>query len=273
MFDLIIANPPYSRNLHLKILDECLNHLSENGVIINISPIRWLQDYFIDKKRSSDFYKFENVRDHIEALEKKDAQWSQEQFGNVLGTDLGIYTLSNRGGFNIDSLKDSIIIKVLNKQLSEPTLDRNKKDGWRIRIPDILGGGASGGRGAKKWYGLGFLGPFFNGKKDNKPWYNFYQRNQFSKTTEEITQSISFNSENEANNCVESINSEFGQYVERAICISMNVYAYSIFWLGDVDWTNPNTGKHLVGYNTKWEKEDYIAFFELDEEECEKVWK
>ena len=43
-FDRIIMNPPYDGNLHLKFLKEALNHLTEDGKVVNISPVRWLQD-------------------------------------------------------------------------------------------------------------------------------------------------------------------------------------------------------------------------------------
>ena len=37
-FDHVIMNPPYHRNLHLKILNEAINHSDD---IVNLSPIRW----------------------------------------------------------------------------------------------------------------------------------------------------------------------------------------------------------------------------------------
>ena len=40
-FDCIIMNPPYCRNLHLKILNEAICYSDD---IVNLSPIKWLQD-------------------------------------------------------------------------------------------------------------------------------------------------------------------------------------------------------------------------------------
>ena len=38
-FDCIIMNPPYLRNLHLKILAEAIKHLKDDGTCVNLSPI------------------------------------------------------------------------------------------------------------------------------------------------------------------------------------------------------------------------------------------
>ena len=53
-FDKIIMNPPYDRNLHLKILEECLKHIKNDGEIINLSPIRWLQDPLAEFEASAE---------------------------------------------------------------------------------------------------------------------------------------------------------------------------------------------------------------------------
>jgi len=37
-FDCIIQNPPYSRNLHLKILAEAIKHLKDDGICVNLAP-------------------------------------------------------------------------------------------------------------------------------------------------------------------------------------------------------------------------------------------
>ena len=64
-FDHIIMNPPYCRNLHLKILNEAINHSDD---IVNLSPIRWLQDPLAEYKKNSDWKKFESERKRIETL-------------------------------------------------------------------------------------------------------------------------------------------------------------------------------------------------------------
>lgn len=66
-FDVAIMNPPYDRNLHLKILETVIPHAEK---VINISPLRWLQDPFAPYLTRSDYCKFENgVSKHIKDLE------------------------------------------------------------------------------------------------------------------------------------------------------------------------------------------------------------
>ena len=45
-FDCIIMNPPYQRNLHLKILAEAIKHLKdEKSICVNLSPDNWLMKH------------------------------------------------------------------------------------------------------------------------------------------------------------------------------------------------------------------------------------
>ena len=49
-------NPPYDGNLHLKILEKVIPIADK---VINISPVRWLQDPLAKYKKNSDYKKFE----------------------------------------------------------------------------------------------------------------------------------------------------------------------------------------------------------------------
>ena len=64
-FDHVIMNPPYCRNLYLKILNEAINHSDD---IVNLSPIRWVQDPLAEYKRNSDFKKFNEIREIKESM-------------------------------------------------------------------------------------------------------------------------------------------------------------------------------------------------------------
>lgn len=101
IFDRIIMNPPYSGSLHLKILREAMKH---GGEIVNLSPIRWLQDPLAEYKRGSDWKKFEDIREKIESLEEVSAKDAIKMFGALFNTDLGIYHITNKGGFDYKKL-------------------------------------------------------------------------------------------------------------------------------------------------------------------------
>ena len=96
-FDHIIMNPPYCRKLHLKILNEAIHHSDD---IVNLSPIRWLQDPLAEYKRNSDFKKFKEIRERIESIDVIDAASSTNSFNAAIWTDLGVYHLNKNGGFD-----------------------------------------------------------------------------------------------------------------------------------------------------------------------------
>ena len=51
-FDVAIMNPPYDKNLHLKILEKVIP-IADN--VVNISPVRWLFDPLAEYKKQSDY--------------------------------------------------------------------------------------------------------------------------------------------------------------------------------------------------------------------------
>ena len=117
-FDCIIMNPPYCRNLHLKILEIAIKQLKdENSVCINLSPVRWLQDPLMLQKSKSDYHRFEkSILNHIKqiyVIDKIDAQRLFES--TVMGADLGIYCCGSNGGFDSTSLINPIVKKIVAK--------------------------------------------------------------------------------------------------------------------------------------------------------------
>lgn len=86
----IIMNPPYNGNLHLKTLDKVIK-ANPNSEIVNLSPIRWLQDPFASDKKSTEFERFKNIRKHIADIEVISAKEANDLFSINLFSDLGIY--------------------------------------------------------------------------------------------------------------------------------------------------------------------------------------
>ena len=129
-------NPPYDKNLHLKILQEAMKHSKE---VVNLSPIRWLQDPLAEYKKNSDWFRFENIRKRIESIDELPMVEATSLFGAAFSMDLGIYHITQRGGWNTP-YKNVIIDKVVNK--SEKTLtdvmSTNEDEGWRCRIKKLM---------------------------------------------------------------------------------------------------------------------------------------
>ena len=110
-FDVAIMNPPYDKNLHLKIL-EAVIPVAEK--VVNISPVRWLQDPLAKYKKNSDYNKFEeSISKKIESLDVIDSNNAQIMFDSaVFCIDLGIYTIG-KGGYDY-TCKNPIMDKVWN---------------------------------------------------------------------------------------------------------------------------------------------------------------
>ena len=92
IIDKMIMNPPYKGNLHLSILDKCISLTKEE--VVNLSPIRWIKDPLATLKKSSDYYKFYHVRQHLEEVTEISAQEANESFDSIeIDFALGIYSL------------------------------------------------------------------------------------------------------------------------------------------------------------------------------------
>ena len=250
-FDKIIMNPPYDKNLHLKILQEAMKHSDD---VVNLSPIRWLQDPLAEYKKNSDFKKFEDIRKRIGTLDVVPKDDVFKLFSITNSEDLGIYHITKDGKWQdfymkllckkcYDKIKDSLC-----------TIDHNKKDGWRIRVCSITNPNhRTGGLNS-----LGKLLIFKDGMKDEKLWYEHFGKNKWSKTTPEITDSIRFNSKEEAENFIDSVeNTKFGRWYEGHIITDIHICNNNILWLGD--------------YTHKWTDEMLYDFFHLTEDEITEI--
>ena len=159
-FDKVIMNPPYLKNLHLKVLEEVIKHMNSESdwEIINLSPIRWLEDplAYIEKSkgRQSDYIKFENsVSKYIKSIDKYTANEMANIFNNRLNVKLGLYTLTKTGGYNYycgNDLLDKIISKLPDSLDNHVITDKPMK--YSIVVPMIVGGA---GGGAEKFEATG----------------------------------------------------------------------------------------------------------------------
>ncbi|MDT3368522.1 MAG: hypothetical protein LIR40_07755 [Bacteroidota bacterium] len=112
-FDAVIMNPPYDRNLHLKILETVIPHAEK---VVNISPVRWLQDPFAPYSTRSDYCKFEDsISKKIESLDVISAKNASELFDASFTMNLAIYTCG-QGGYNYQH-NDPLITKIVEKTM------------------------------------------------------------------------------------------------------------------------------------------------------------
>lgn len=198
-FDICLMNPPYDKNMHLKFIRKCIN-ISKS--IINISPVRWLQDPFAGDKRST-LKQYEDVAKHIKDVES--LKNDKSKFDIAIYSDLGIYTITNdETDFDYNNswkmfkteTQISLINKICfghNKYLSD-VIEHNKNDGIRVLIGDI-----GGNRGCLPTYKD--FAYAIDGKVDGVDWtkkknFGGYVKAEGTK----IPNSIKFNTKEEAQN-------------------------------------------------------------------------
>lgn len=121
-------NPPYSGSLHLKILQEAMKHSDE---IVNLSPIRWLQDPLAGYKKSSDWERFADIRGSLVTLDEISAEQAQKYFGSGQYENLGIYVLNEKGG--LDFTPKPFISQALFDKVNLPTYQGKYKSLYDVR--------------------------------------------------------------------------------------------------------------------------------------------
>lgn len=228
-FDKIIMNPPYNGNLHLKILQEAMKHGDE---IVNLSPIRWLQDPLAEYKKSSDFKKFYDIRKKIDDIDILKASISDKLFG-IQCSDLGIYHLAK--GNNAWEAKVRIYLP---KFIIEKILPYKDKIADKVKfyddepknfvhVLDVYGGEPTTGSGFIKEYG--------------------YKKPKASTSDKVSFSGICFDTEEEAKNFAAVAKTKFFKYLMTKFRSGYHYrYGADFPYLGD--YTHPWTDKDLYEY-------------------------
>lgn len=280
-FDCIIMNPPYQRNLHLKVLAEAIKHLKDDdSKVVNLSPVRWLQDPLAKYKKNSDYHRFEeSVAKHIEIFNIIESAESNNIFSAGIMTDLAIYLCNKNSIGTVKCYTNAIIDKVLSsgiKMLSD-VVEYKKRDGWRWQISELQPLNAQGG----EKYSYGWYRRFCifnhlrstiynNGFKDGKDWTTYTSGVKNDSTCSlPLSHSIKFNSESAANNFENSVKTLFYKYFVLQVKTDQHTPFKFLPWLGDA--INPRTG--LKGYTGEWTDEDFVLYFNIKPEEQEIIKK
>ena len=252
-FDHIIMNPPYCRNLHLKILNEAIHHSDD---VVNLSPIRWLQDPLAEYKRNSDFKKFTEIRERIESIEIISASEAHDVFSIEIFSDLGVYRLTNFGGLNTKDFWKTVRTQaqamMLNKliklkySIADHT-EKNKRDGIRVPLTDI-----GGNRGYRNVYKE--LAYVIDGCKDGKDWTKCKNMGGYEKPEGcPLPLSIKFNTTTEAQNFYDSFFTKFYTWLCNITKAQQHLNPRLLPWLGD--------------YTHLWTDKDLYEYFNLTPEE------
>ena len=246
-------NPPYCRNLHLKILNEAIRHSDD---VVNLSPIRWLRDPIAEYKRNSSFKKFKEIRERIKSIEIIPAFEAQREFSIEIFSDIGIYQLDKDGGFDTHSFWKLVRTPAQNMMLTKlislnDTIahhcEKNKRDGIRVPMTNI-----GGNRGYRNVYKE--LAYVIDGCKDGKDWTKCKNMGGYEKPEGgPLPLSIKFNTITEAKNFYDSFFTKFYTWLCNITKMNQNLHPELLPWLGD--------------YTHPWTDDDLYKYFNLTDDE------
>lgn len=243
--------------------------------IVNLSPIRWLQDPRVEINRNSEWYRYSKVRNHIEDVVRLDRKRSMKSFDREFPVELGIYTIDKKPVHkDVASMVrnpewrsfERFIGKNPMKFIPLAEIDRSK--------PFVIFKDFAGGHGINEYmpdphYTRSYYGYFVNG------------RNQEGLTPEEAIQALPhsttgdpaswkcypLHTEAEARNLFLTDYTHFVQFIHHICQYNADIYPRYMTWVGNC--VNPRTG--LKGYLSEWTDEDFYTYFKLTEEEIKLV--
>jgi hypothetical protein len=260
--------------------------LTDDGILVNLSPIRWLQDPLAKYKKSSDYCKFEeSVAKHIKDLVGVSGEEAAEMFNAAMIMDLGVYVI-DKGTYDLYRKFNSNVIvdKVVDKETEvlNDKLEYNVSDGWRVRLSGIRPVATEATAKSVLTSNVQrsalfetthfvFSWVYKDGyTKDDKHWTeNVFQkasRGGYDKSSN-LPISISFKSEKEAVNFENSTKTTFHRYLVLKMKTDQNFPMRYVPFMGDC--TNPRTGKK--GYEGEWTDDDFRKYFDITDSEWEEI--
>lgn len=110
-FDVVVGNPPYDGSLHLKILKKTMEFINfeNDGEIIWLAPIHWLQDPLATYKKTSDYKKYKkSIFKKIIDIDVISSLSINKLFGIHFQNDLGVLRLGiNDTDYDLSNMNKS----------------------------------------------------------------------------------------------------------------------------------------------------------------------
>jgi hypothetical protein len=256
-FDYIIMNPPYSRNLHLKILNNALDYSDD---IVNLSPVRWLQDPLAELKKNSDWNKFKDIRDRIESIKVIDNFTAESMFNISLPFNIGIYHITSNKTNYCNKFKNLLIEKMVSC-IKDPISNHIVIDdlsGISLLVSLVIGGDSGRLEVAKsKPWGLSKEKAFYyNGLNEasGETYYEYSSRIAWGNVKPKTENTnIKFNTKEERLNFFNSWNTKCLKYLVNKITVCLSTQAKFM--------------PYLQSYNHPWTDEMLYKYFDLTDEE------
>ena len=244
----IIMNPPYNKNLHLKILQEAMKYSDD---IVNLSPIRWLQDPLAEYKKNSDWKRFSDIRKYIESLDVVIAAEARKLFSSGQYENLGIYYLTENGG--LDILPKPFISQGLFDKVNLPTYQGKYKS-----LYDVF----------KEGY-CDFSRPFVKFSilqwgLNNKSWYNIMSQHRELAFTDKVVRrkgttlvTVNFDTEEEAENFFAYCQTKFVKACNGNVKTNIRWPGYAI--------------PYMPTYKHEWTDAELYEYFCLTDDEINEI--
>ena len=227
--DVIMMNPPFNKDLHLKFLEKAIE-IADN--VVNISPHDWLTNKFAKVEKNKFRRDFrEKYSKYIEDLEIISPEDFNKYFGtsNWFGVAIGVFK-ENAKGIDPDKFlnTDKLLNKIINKIHTLPSL-RSK---FTRRIDNEL---------------------FVPVRRTSHGYLNYVERDY---TKIKSKAGILFNSKNEVKNFIDSFDTWLYKYLEKSEWAGSENSA-SVPYLGD--YTKPWTNERLYRlFNLTKEEQNII---------------
>lgn len=255
-FDVAIMNPPYDRNLHLKILE---NVIPIANKVVNISPVSQLVNCvntFKDGRNDTKKY-FTGIGKHLKScgkifsIEEALQIFTGARITNPLA--IQVYEISYNSIEECERVNSHNGMKTIVKKVYdyshdvdniENHLESNKKDGYRIKFGRIGGGTWT----AFRPHTLdAFKEVIYDGLlADGRPHWQMCSVNQYTKKTEELPESLPFATKAEAQNFIDSYNTKFLKTCLGFLHVDMHIHPEYLPYMQD--YTQPWDDKRFCEY-------------------------
>ena len=255
-FDVAIMNPPYDKNLHLKILEKVIPVADK---VVNISPVSQLVNCvntFKGGKNDTKKY-FAGIGKHLKScgkifsIEEALQIFTGARITNPLA--IQVYEISYNSIEECERVNSHNGMKAIVKKVYdyshdvdniENHLESNKKDGYRIKFGRIGGGTWT----AFRPHTLdAFKEVIYDGLlTDGRPHWQMCSVNQYTKKTEELPESLPFTTKAEAQNFIDSYNTKFLKTCLGFLHVDMHIHPEYLPYMPD--YTQPWTDKRFCEY-------------------------
>ena len=261
-YSVIMGNPPFSRSLHLKIIDTVLPQMEEDGAGCFVHPARWLEDPLAKYKKNPDRSKYKRIVDRLDDVQIMDIKTANAKFGITLNGELLISTVKSRPtGKDISLFSDmaqeciEVLVPYSAKHNLYQHIEPDRLDGWRVQVkdltaiaPHIHSLSETDRKGQGNVFGGNKHNVFYNGFEGDVEWMDTRRQTTGKRSSgSPIPYSIKFGTEREARNFEKSCCTNFYQNIMYLLKCDMHSPLKYLPWMGD--------------YTHPWTDEDYCRFF------------